>query len=149
MPNRRSVGKVGHSTSQFRVTNWPLYAAELCRRGSVTLSATRRVWRAIPRKTRGGQETYSSAVIETIVLLGRIFHLSLRETESLMTAIMALLDLDLPVPDHSTMSRRGAAISSHNTQIPDGPLHIRLDENGLKVCGRDELLSCVAPGKDM
>jgi LuxR family transcriptional regulator, maltose regulon positive regulatory protein len=149
MPNRRSVGKVGHSTSQFRVTNWPLYAAELCRRGSVTLSATRRVWRAIPRKTRGGQECYSSAVIETMVLLRRIFHLTLRETESLMTAIMALLDLDLPVPDHSTMSRRGAAISSHNTQIPDGPLHIRLDENGLKVCGRDELLSCVAPGKDM
>lgn len=148
MPNQRSVGKSGHPTNQFKVANWRLYEAELCRRSSVMLWAMDRVWRARPRKTPGGQEHYSPAVIEMMLLLRRIFHLTLRDTESLMTSIMAFLDLDLPVPDHTTMSRRGASMASHNVQFPDGPLHICLDDNGLNVYGGDELLSGVPPGSD-
>jgi LuxR family maltose regulon positive regulatory protein len=147
MPNQRSVGKSAHP-NQFRVANWRHYAAELCSRSSVTLWAADRVWRARPRKTPGGQEHYSPAVIEMMLLLRRIFHLTLRETESVMSSIITSLDLDLPVPDHTTMSRRGANMASHNVQFPDGPLHICLDDNGLNVYGSDELLSGVPPGSD-
>src|SRR5271170_7325384 len=148
MSHQHSVGSVGHAANQFKVANWRLYQAELCRRGTVTLCVTEQAWRARPRKTPGGQEHYSPSVIEMMLLLRRVLHLTLRETENLMSSIMGFLNVDLPVPDHTTMSRRGASIASHHVQFPDGPLHIRLDDHGLNVFGRNDLPSGVPPGCD-
>src|ERR671917_825294 len=62
-------------------------------------------WRAEPRTGRGGQPHYSSLAITTGLTLRAVFRLALRQTEGLMGSILQLLGLDLPVPDHSTLSR--------------------------------------------
>ena len=63
-------------------------------------------WRAEPRTGRGGQPAYSALAIATALTLRAVFRLALRQTEGLIGSVLRLLGLDLPVPDHSTLSRR-------------------------------------------
>src|SRR3954449_11324859 len=94
---------------QHRVINWAAYDAGLRARGSLTVwFATEAIeaWRAEPRTTRGGQPRYSSLAITTALTLRAVFRLALRQTEGLIGSVLQLLGLDLPVPDHSTLSRR-------------------------------------------
>ena len=50
---------------------------------------------------------YNEPAIETCLTLRVVFGLALRQTEGFVASILKLLDLDLPVPDHTTLSRRG------------------------------------------
>ena len=82
-------------------------------RGSLTVWFSKEAiagWRAEPRTTRGGQPVYSDLAIATALTLRAVFRMALRQTEGLMTSILALLGLDLAVPDHSTMSRRAETL---------------------------------------
>jgi len=60
---------------------------------------------------------------------------------------MRLLGLDLPVPDHTTLSRRAATLevprprsSSPNAHARTEPVHLLVDSTGLKLCGPGEWL---------
>src|SRR5215204_5474130 len=60
---------------------------------------------------------------------------------------MRLLGLDLPVPDHTTLSRRAATLevprprsSSRNAEREAEPVHLLVDSTGLKLCGAGEWL---------
>ena len=89
---------------QHRVTNWAEYDAGLRARGSLTVWFTPEAvaaWAAAPRTSRGGQPSYSDLAIATALTLRAVFRLALRQTEGLIGSILQLLDLDLPVPDHS------------------------------------------------
>src|SRR4051812_36966299 len=93
---------------RHRVTNWAEYDAGLRARGSLTVWFTPEAvaaWAAAPRTTRGGQACYSDLAIATALTLRAVFRLALRQTEGLIGSIIHLLGLDLPVPDHSTLSR--------------------------------------------
>ena len=46
------------------------------------------------------------SAIETSLILRTVFHQPLRQTEGLVGSLLELMGLDLPVPDHSTLSRR-------------------------------------------
>src|SRR3954463_773080 len=56
---------------------------------------------------------------------------------------MRLIGLDLPVPDHTTLSRRAATLevprprsgSSPNAHTRTAPVHLLVDSTGLKLCG--------------
>jgi Transposase DDE domain len=39
-----------------------------------------------------------------------VFHPALRQTEALIDSLIRLLGLDLPVPQHTTLSRRGETL---------------------------------------
>src|SRR4051794_17716628 len=136
---------------QHQVTNWPAYDASLRQRGSLTVWFTDeaiRAWRAEPRTTRGGQPWYSELAILTALTLRAVFRLAYRQTEGLIGSLMHLLDLDLPVPDHTTLSRRAATLEvprprsgsrsdyGHDTE----PVHLLVDSTGLKLCGPGEWL---------
>ena len=54
--------------------------------------------------------------IETGLALRLVFHQPLRQTEGAMRSIMGLLGLDLPIPDHTTFSRRGGGLA----MLPQG-----------------------------
>src|SRR4051794_34809592 len=62
---------------------------------------------------------------------------------------MGLLDLDLPVPDHTTLSRRAATLEvprprsgrSPNAHTRTEPVHLLVDSTGLKLCGPGEWLT--------
>ena len=98
---------------RHRVTNSAAYDAALRQRGSLTVWFTDTAiaaWKAEPRTTRGGQSRYSALAIATALTLRSVFRLALRQTEGLIGSIIGLLRLELPVPDHTTLSRRAESL---------------------------------------
>ncbi|MFC0387934.1 IS5 family transposase [Muricoccus vinaceus] len=128
---------------QFRATNWAEYDAALRGRGSLTVwftDAAIAAWKAEPRTTRGGQRRYSALAITTALTLRTVFRLALRQTEGLIGSIIALLGLDLAVPDHSTMCRRAETLEVPQRQSGTRPIHLIVDSTGLQLCGPGEWL---------
>jgi IS5 family transposase len=130
---------------QHRVTNWAAYDAAQRQRGSLTVwftDAAIAVWRAEPRTSRGGQPSYSDLAIATALTLRAVFRLALRQTEGLIGSILQLLGLDLPVPDHSTLSRRAETLKLPKPRpgLGCGPVHLLVNSTGLRLCGPGEWL---------
>jgi Transposase DDE domain len=125
---------------RYRVTNWAEYDAALRQRGSLMVWFSEEAvaaWQAEPRTTRGGQPWYSALAITTALTLRAVFRLALRQTEGLIGSILQLLGLDLPVPDHSTLSRRAEALEvpQPRSSSGSGPAHLLVDSTGLRLCG--------------
>src|SRR4051812_16493895 len=121
-----------------RVTNWAEYDAGLRARGSLTVWFSEEAvegWRAEARTGRGGQPTYSNLAIATALTLRAVFRLALRQTEGLIGSILALLGLDLAVPDHSTLSRRAKTLEVLRPKAGEKPVHLLVDSTGLRLCG--------------
>jgi hypothetical protein len=78
-------------------------------------------WRAEPRTGRGGQPSYSALAIATALTLRAVFRLALRQTEGLVGSVLRLLGLDLPVPDHSTLSRRAETLEVARPKAGSAP----------------------------
>jgi hypothetical protein len=78
---------------------------------------------------------------DTWLTLRSVFKLGLRQTQGLMRSLFGLLELDLAVPDYSTLSRR-----SKTVRVPAprrrcaGPLHLLIDSTGLKLGSAGEWL---------
>jgi hypothetical protein len=128
---------------QHRVTNWAAYDAALRQRGSLTVwftDAAIAAWRAEPRTTPGGQPCYSALAITTALTLRTVFRLALRQTEGLIGSIIRLLGLDLPVPDHTTLSRRAETLELPRLRPGSEPVHLLVDRTGLRLCGPGEWL---------
>jgi DDE family transposase len=152
MPFKLNQDRRHHIPRQQRkVTNWPAYDASLRQRGSLTIWFSGEAimsWRAEPRTTRGGQPWYSELAILTALTLRAVFRLAYRQTEGLIGSLMRLLGLDLPVPDHTTLSRRAATLevprprsgSSPDAGRDAAPVHLLVDSTGLKLCGPGEWL---------
>jgi hypothetical protein len=70
-----------------------------------------------------------------------VFRLALRQTEGLIGSVLQLLGLDLPVPDHSTLSRRDEALEVPRAKAGSAPMHLLVDSTGLKLCGPGEWLA--------
>ena len=109
------------------------------RRGSLTVWFTDeaiQAWRAEPRTTPGGQPHYSALAITTALTMRMVFGLGLRQTDGLIGSIIGLLGLDLAVPDHSTLSRRGKTLEMPPLRrASSGPLRLLVDSSGLKLGG--------------
>src|SRR5215217_3236541 len=128
---------------RHRVTNWAEYDAGLRARGSLTVWFTPEAvaaWAAAPRTTRGGQASYSDLAIATALTLRAVFRLGLRQTEGLIGSVLQLLDLDLAVPDHSTLSRRAETLEMPRPRAGRAPMHLLVDSTGLRLCGPGEWL---------
>jgi hypothetical protein len=108
-----SKGRHHIPRQRHRVTNWRDYDTALRNRGSLTIWFTEEAlaaWKAQPRTTPGGQRHYSDLAIETALTLRAVFRLALRQSEGLIGSIMRLLEIDLPVSDHTTLSRRACGL---------------------------------------
>ena len=128
---------------RHRATNSAVYDAALRQRGSLTVwftDAAIAAWKAEPRTTRGGQPRYSALAIATALTLRSVFRLALRQTEDLIASIIALLGLDLAVPDHTALSRRAESLDVVRLRPGPGPVHLLVDSTGLKLCGSGEWL---------
>jgi hypothetical protein len=94
----------------YRVRNWKEYNASLVRRGSLTVwveEGIAKQWENhVKRGKPGASPKYSDLAIETMAMIGEVYHLTLRATEGLMLSIIALMKLSLDVPDYSTLCRR-------------------------------------------
>src|SRR3954471_19235439 len=58
----------------------------------------------------------------------------------LIGSVLHLLGFDLPVPDHSTLSRRAETLEVPRPKVGSAPLHLLVDGTGLKLCGPGEWL---------
>ncbi len=128
---------------RHRVTNRPAYEAGLRARGSLAIrfsDAAIEAWRAGPRTARGGQPRYSALAVMTALTLRAVFRLALRQTEGLIASILALLGLDLAVPDHTTLSRRAETLEVARPRPGREPVHLLVDSTGLRLCGPGEWL---------
>ncbi len=144
MPFKVNQDRRHHIPKQrHRVTNWAEYDAALRQRGSLTVwfsEAAVAAWRAEPRTTPGGQPHYSALAITTALTLRAVFRLALRQAEGLIGCILRLLGLDLPVPDHSTLSRRAETLEVPGPRCGRAPVHLLVDSTGLRLCGPGEWL---------
>ena len=125
------------------MTNWPEYNESLRQRGDLTIWVTDEAlgqWLAPRRTTRGGQPIYSDMAITMCLTLGMVYKLPLRQTQGLMRSIARLMGLDIPVPDFSTLSRRGLRLTlpARPRTKRTEPVHLVVDSTGLKIFGEGE-----------
>jgi hypothetical protein len=71
------------------------------------------------------------------LVLKSVFHLSLRATQGFLGSVVELMELDLPVPDYSTVSRRQGSLTV-SLPIRKRARHVVIDATGLKVYGAGE-----------
>lgn len=94
------------------------------------------------KKKRGRQRDYSDIAIETAHTVRIVYKKPLRQTEGFITSIFKLMNLDLAVPDHTTISRRGTTLSFPKKEVsPKEGLVVIIDSTGLKVMGEKERMS--------
>lgn len=67
-----------------------------------------------------------------------VFHLTLRATEGFVRSVFELIDLELAVPDYTTICKRSKCLEVSLPRKAKGPLHAVLDSTGLKVFGEGE-----------
>ena len=143
MPNKHN-DKYRHKfkKSTYKVKNWAEYNDALRKRGDITIWFTDeaiRTW--VPEKTkkRGRPREYSNLAIETCLFLRMVFSLPLRQTEGFANSLVKLMNLDLAVPDYSTLSKRSISLElSCLAQTLTPGSHVIVDSTGLKVYGGSE-----------
>jgi transposase len=128
--------------ARYRVQNWRDYDAALRRRGDLTVwvtPAAMAAWTPPPCKRRGRPQKYSEIAVETGLMLRLAFGRPWRQTEGMLASILHLLGLNLPVPDHTTFSRRSANLAvAKALSTARGPVNVVIDATGLKVFGAGE-----------
>jgi hypothetical protein len=127
-----------HAKSQYRVRNWREYELGLQRRGDLTVWLSNKVldgWRAPPSGKPGGQRTYANTAIEAALTIRMVFHLPLRQTEGFLRSLAAMFEVEIPVPDHTTLSRRLKNLGEiqYHKLATDRPIHLLIDSTGLRV----------------
>ena len=153
-PKRRQYK---YAKSRYGVKNWCEYEAGLRRRGDLTVwlsDEALAAWQAPPSGRPGGQRRYADIAIEAALTIRMVFHLPLRQTEGFLYSLMQLLDVDLPIPDHTTLSRRLQTLGEIPFQpATHGQLHLLIDSTGLRIHvghlrkpPREQSLAQAAPG---
>lgn len=127
----------------YRTRNWPQYNSSLTNRGSLTIwfdPHSRANWINHIFTGRPGRPFfYADAAILCCLLVREVFHLPLRQTQGLVRSILELMQIDLPAPHYSLLSRRARKLSINLTPDPSKTIrHLVFDASGLKVFGEGE-----------
>jgi hypothetical protein len=127
-----------HAKSPYRIRNWPEYEAGLRRRGDLTIwfsDDAIKSWRAPTSGRPGGQRIYANIAIEAALTIRMVFHLPLRQTEGFLRSLAEKLELNLPIPDHTTFSRRVKALGAipFRAVVNNRPIHLLIDSTGLRI----------------
>ena len=140
-----------HKT-RYRVQNWPEYERGLLRRGDISVwlsPAAIAAWSPANSGLPGGQRKFSNLAIETTLTLRLVIGLPLRQAEGFLRSLFGLLGLDLPVPDHTTLSRRSKGLGVRLRRSGrTGPIHLIVDSTGLSLVGDGEWAAARHGGKD-
>ena len=127
--------------SLYRVKNWSEYDKALVERGSITFwmsDGFEQSWRHTGEKQRGSQFDYSDQAIFVMLTVKEVFHLTNRGAEGFVRSIFRMMKINLPVPDHSTLSKRGKELKVNLPKKTNQKLNIVMDSTGLKIYGEGE-----------
>ena len=127
----------------YRVTNWKEYNESLVRRGDVTVWFSEEAlasWEHANEECKVGRPfTYSDGAIECLLALRELFRLPYRQTEGLGRALVTLMNVDVPIPDFTSLAKRAAKLGvSLDVSSISGPIDVIVDSTGLKVLGVGE-----------
>ena len=131
----------------YRIRNWSEYNARLKQRGSLTFwiqPETLDNW-IEPEKTGrpGATATYTNQAIVTMVSLKSVFGLPGRALCGFVESVFKLMNIELSVPDHTTISRRLKRLTiSLPVKPKHGQRHVVIDSTGVKVYGEGEWKRC-------
>jgi hypothetical protein len=128
---------------QYRIRNWSEYNAGLKQRGSLTfwIDETMLEQWIVPDLSgkRGASILYSDLAITTMATVKAVYRLAGRQCQGFLESIFELMDIQLSVPDHSTLSRRVGQLSIQLPVLPkQGARHVVVDSTGVKVYGEGE-----------
>jgi hypothetical protein len=131
------------SSAQEAPGNWGEYNAALVKRGSLTiwLDEVALVGWFHHEKSgrRGASLTYSDAAIEAVLLLKAVYRLPLRGAQGLAESLLRLMDLKLPIPHFSILSRRQVGLELVMPCLRTGEaIQLVVDSTGCKVYGEGE-----------
>jgi IS5 family transposase len=129
--------------STFRIRNWSEYNASLKQRGSLTIwvnSDATANWTTDELSGEpGASPTYTDLAIETMATVQAIFSLPGQQTQGFLQSLFELMKLNLPVPDHSTLSRRRRDLEiTLPVKNLSESVHLVIDSTGVKVYGEGE-----------
>lgn len=127
----RDRGRRRGLRARYRVRDWAAYDRALARRGDITAWVSPDAvagWR-----TPTGRRTFSDTAIAAALAVRAVCHLALRQTEGLIASILALLGLALPVPDRTTLSRRGRTLRLDRHADAGCGLDLAIDSTGLRL----------------
>ena len=125
----------------YRVRNWSEYEKGLVKRGSIIFWLTddfEQTWLYTGKKQRGSQFDYSNKAIEIMLTIKEVFHLTNRGVEGFVCSLFQMMDIGLPVPDHSTLSKRGKTLKVKLPRKTNGSINLVLDSTGMKIYGEGE-----------
>lgn len=89
-------------------------------------------------KQRGSQFDYSDQAILVMLTVKEVFYLTNRGVEGFVRSLFQILKVNLPVPDHSTLSKRGKDLKVKLPKKTGQSLNIFMDSTGLKIYGEGE-----------
>jgi hypothetical protein len=75
-----------------------------------------------------------------VLTLRLVFHLALHQAEAFANSLLRLFEVELAIPDHTTLSRRGRGFAGRQPRSVrhDVPVHLVLDRTGLQLFGQGE-----------
>lgn len=129
--------------NNYKIRNWSEYNAGLKQRGSLTFWLDEEAlanW-LIEEKSgkRGASRSNSDLAIETVTTIKSVYSLAGRQATGVITSIFSLMQVTLPVPEHSTVSRRLASLEVEIPVLPKtGSRHVVVDATGIKIYGEGE-----------
>jgi hypothetical protein len=128
------------SVFRYRSRNWHAYHRALINRGRLTVWFDEQAiagWRhTAPTTGPGAPHLYADLAVECALVCKSVSHLSLRAAQGLLSSVIELVQLTLPIPDYSTVSRRQGALQVRMAALPQRyPRHIVIDATGLRVYG--------------
>jgi len=97
-----------------------------------------KTWLYAGEKQRGSQFDYSDQAILIMLSVKEVFHLTNRGVEGFMRSMFQLIKINLPVPDHSTLSKRSKDLKVNLPKKASQTLNIVMDSTGLKIYGEGE-----------
>ncbi|TNV11487.1 IS5 family transposase [Buttiauxella sp. B2] len=123
---------------KYKITNWKTYNKALIHRGSVTFwlddEAIQAWYESATPSSRGRPLRYSDLAIATVLVVKRVFRLTLRAAQGFIDSIFALMDIPLRCPDYTSVSKRAKSVDvSFKTPTRGEIAHLVIDFTGLKV----------------
>ncbi len=133
----------GKRKGAYKITNWRKYNDSLVQRGSITYWFSDEVieqWHHSNDRPKVGHPfVYSDTAIESVLALRELFQLPYRQTEGLARSLAVLMQVDIPIPDYTSLAKRAAAMSiSLDVTKHKGSIDVVVDSTGLKVFGEGE-----------
>lgn len=129
---------------KYRIRNWPEYNRALIQRGSITVwieEKSIKNWFSSYHTCQAGKPaTYSDDAILMLLVIREVYKLSLRSLQGFVQSLFNLMNLDLPVPSYSQISRRAQSLHKQISRLTEGKKmsDIIFDSTGLKVHGEGE-----------